>query len=155
MSTTSAIQYFFHHAPCLVDENGVISIDTKVALKLMGLASDLHSTTRYHGSYETVTDIHGHHITLSYKSQVHLEERTHITCHAYSKGPNNYDFEQAIFTRAKPDPTTKRLGGPTWPDNATLWKVPDDLVALMDVAAGGKVPETNSDEKCRRKQSSS
>ncbi|KAG6096808.1 hypothetical protein E4U14_007888 [Claviceps sp. LM454 group G7] len=38
MSTTSAVQYYFCHAPCVIEKDDKVKIDTETALKLMRLA---------------------------------------------------------------------------------------------------------------------
>jgi hypothetical protein len=64
-----------------------------------------HSTTNIAGQYQP--DPNGYHFTFCYKDEQHVQNQTHIACHGYTPGPNNYTLQMATFAPTKPDDTLK------------------------------------------------
>ena len=75
--------------------------------------------TSYHQTSETKDNTY--HYTFCYKSEEHVESGTHVACHGYTEGPNDYSLRKATFAKAKPDSTIKKNGQPVLPARMASW----------------------------------
>ncbi|KAL8824481.1 MAG: hypothetical protein Q9170_008139 [Blastenia crenularia] len=80
--------------------------------KVILVRSKVHMTTYYGGQY--VAD--KPHITVSYKNAQQVKNKTHGTCHGYTKTAKDLQIVDAKSTGfVKPDATVDNKGKPIWP----------------------------------------
>jgi hypothetical protein len=82
----------------------------------------VHDTTRVNGVYRK--DPRGPHVTLCYKTAVHIQRGTHVASHGYVNSMTDWTYTSATHDREKPDAIKKGNGEAVWPAPERLTELP-------------------------------
>jgi len=85
--------------------------------------SNPHNDTVIEGKLVTID----WHVTLAYKTDEQVKNKTHVACHAYMKGMNDFTFTFSTAEDQKSDTVPKLNGKPAWPAAAEIVEVKPNI----------------------------
>ncbi|CAI7574126.1 unnamed protein product [Penicillium glandicola] len=132
MSTINIVKYYFyegmlpanpHRLQALIALAYQTARDRKLYPKAILIRSNEHSSTSQNGFHKP--DPLGWHVTLCFKDEIQLANKTHTASHGYVKGKGDLTFTKATHSNPKLDSHLKSNGKPVWPSEAELDVAPE------------------------------